>query len=123
MKRIVSLFLVIQLAGILLFIATMPAHADSFGFYNITNTADVNVEGQFIVDVTSYDTDQVLFTFYNNGPYASFIGAVYFDDGNLLNLSDIIDNSPSVSFTQDSVDEVKPKNLPGGTRSTRPHTD
>ena len=113
MKSIVTFLLVFQLVVAVILIRALPAHADSFGFYNITNTADVNVAGQFIVDVTPYDSN-VLFTFHNNGPNASFIGAVYFDDGNLEGIDSIINISPGVAFTQDNEDTVKPAELPGG---------
>jgi hypothetical protein len=129
MKR----YLVIPVLAIGLAFLLVPqqAHATSFGFYNITNNvpSDVDVAEQLFVDVLDPGTpDQVLFWFRNEGPTTSFIDEVYFDDGTLLKLAGIIDADDTalasppapnvghsgVDFTQDALDPVKPKDLPGG---------
>lgn len=89
----------------------------TFGFYNITNNSATNAtigETQLFVDVIKDDAfvNQVLFTFRNIGPAASSITDVYFDDGALLGIAQII-NAPApmvVAFSQ----YASPSNLPGG---------
>jgi len=114
MKRIVTFSLIIQLTCALLLLAVLPAHAEPFGFFNITNNTQPNVAGQLLVDVTDPSDGRVLFTFLNTGSIAlAHIGAVYFDDvddGSLLGI-DSIDNSDSgVSFSTGAAPPV----LPGG---------
>jgi hypothetical protein len=101
-----------------------PAWADLYGFYCITNDNPINAaigEAQLTVDVTSYGTNQVLFTFLNAGPQASSIADIYFDDGTLLALADLIykdqneeQGHPGVDFTQEYFAKVCPPDLPGG---------
>jgi hypothetical protein len=89
----------------------MPV-TETFGFYNIThnNLADAAIgEAQLLVDVSEELADQVLFTFRNTGPEACAISEVYFDDGMLLGIADIIDSPPDVVFVQGA----SPPELPG----------
>lgn len=53
--------------------------------------------------------NQVTFHFINTGPNASSIADVYFDDGTLLGIANIIEG-PGVAFSQGA----SPGNLPGG---------
>ena len=107
-----------------------PAMADLYGFYCITNNNPTNAaigEAQLTVDVTSYGTNQVLFTFLNAGPQPSSITDVYFDDGTLLAIAALIDEDENgglagVDFTQDSLETVHPPDLPGG-ESVSPEFD
>lgn len=86
------------------------ASAITYSFFNITNNNadDVATAGQYLVDVTAAGA-QVQFIFTNSGPAASSIADIYFDDGSLLGIANII-NGPGVSFSQGA----SPANLPGG---------
>lgn len=91
-----------------------PAAADLFAFYGITNNNPLDVaigEAQLFVDVTDVGNGQVQFEFKNEGPDASSIACVYFDDraGVLHDISSII-NDTGVSFSAGG----SPENLPGG---------
>ena len=95
------------------------AHAAmvSYGFGCISsNVAAACSAGQqqFRVEVTNELnnaalTGQVLFLFHNAGPVASSITDVYFDDGTLLSIAQVL-NSSGVSFSP----LAAPGNLPGG---------
>ena len=120
--RNIILFLLVSV--FFLFIV-VPAQALTLGFVNITgnNIIDAGIgEAQLWVEVTDAGSDQVLFTFGNDGPLASSICDVYFDndndgdgDGDTLLSVAFIYNSPvysstdCVEFTQDA----DPGNLPG----------
>ncbi len=99
------------------------ARAELFGFGRITSNTP-GVEGstigtQLCVDVTSYGTNQVLFTFYNNHPsdpefqnappLSSSIAELYFDDGELLGIASILDDPIN---GVDFVELAKPAELP-----------
>lgn len=93
-----------------------PAEAlnlTTFGFRNITNNKPIDAaigESQLFVDVLeTTNSNQVRFNFRNVGPLASSITDVYFDDGELLSIAQII-NSSGVDFSQGA----SPGNLPGG---------
>lgn len=95
------------------------AHAITYGFDSITHdnaTQSAIGKTQFLVDITDYGHNQVLFTFSNKGTIPSIIAAVYFDDLHSVNplLQDIEDlnvgNVGKVHFEQ----AAKPKNLPSG---------
>jgi len=89
------------------------AQAATFGFGCISNTSATNCaigESQLFVDVTDAGSNQVLFTFTNNGSDLSSIADVYFDDGTLLGIASIDNSSSGVSFSEGA----SPGNLPGG---------
>ena len=108
---------------VLALVVVLPteARADLFGFEAITNNSGVEgtYAGQLAVDVTDPGSNQVLFTFYNDGPGGSLydvlspiagaITEIYFDDGTLLG-SPTITNMVGVNF----VNGATPANLPGG---------
>lgn len=84
----------------------------TLGFKAITNNTigDPGIaETQLFVEVYDAGGGTVAFRFYNNGPYASSITDVYFDDGTLLGISGIT-NGSGVNFTENAT----PKNLPSG---------
>jgi len=60
------------------------------------------------VTVDAYGSNQVLFTFGIEGP--GTITEIYFEDGTLLGIAEIIDPLPGVVFTSNS---LTPHNLPG----------
>jgi hypothetical protein len=99
-------FAVCALALCLSGLAEVPASAAmiTLSFSNITNNDPTDAatgEAQLFVDVTDVgvDLDQVKFVFRNIGPDASSITDVYFDDGTLLGIADII-NGSGVAFSQ-----------------------
>jgi hypothetical protein len=68
---------------------------------------------QYTVDVTSAGGNQVNFQFFNIGASASSITDVYFDDGSLLGIANIIE-SAGVAFSQNA----SPGNLPAGNNAS-----
>lgn len=84
----------------------------SFDCITNNNSADGAIgEAQMSMEVWSVaNPNQVLFKFLNSGPEASAIARIYFDDGALLGIADIVDSPPEVSFSQ----YASPPNLPGG---------
>ena len=126
----------LSLVLIFAFILSTEARAELFGFEPISNNSGVSgaMALQLSVDVTDPGTtvdiggvlhDQVLFTFYNDGPSSSiydvsspedgaFTG-VFLEDGSLLLLAEIYDVDydatlyPEVDFGQPTA----PLNLPG----------
>ena len=71
---------------------------------------------QVFVDITAYDTNQVLFTFRNTGPEPSAITDVYFDDGALLGIAMIIDSDDGTGGNSgvDFLQFATPSDLPAG---------
>ncbi len=98
-------------------ILAMPVAAQvTYSFTNITNNSATDAaigESQLFVDVSDPGSNQVLFTFRNDGPEASSITDVYFDDGALLSMA-AINNSLGVQFSQGAT----PPDLPGGNSIT-----
>lgn len=108
---------------------SIPAEAGlTYGFTHLVEEGDgpseyangAIGESQLWVDVDPYGSEnQVLFTFRNEGPDVCFIAGVYFYDGALLGISELIDSDdglgghPDVDFTEDATDAVNPKDLPG----------
>lgn len=85
----------------------------TYSFEAITSNsiADTAIgESQLFVAVSNPGGGQALFTFVNDGPYASSICDVYFDDGTLLGIATIDDSDDGVSFSQ----LASPGDLPGG---------
>lgn len=100
------------------FVIATPAIAATYGFTNITNNnaGDAAIgEAQLFVDVID-SSPNVTFRFRNDGPSASVISEVYFDDGTLLGISSITDNPPDVDFMTDA----NPPDLPGGNFASPP---
>ena len=98
---------------VLILLASSSLYAIPFGFTSITNNSATNAatgQAQLVVDVTDAGNDQVLFTFLNNGPLASSICDVYFDNGPLLSIAGIINTPDTVDFSLGA----SPSNLPGG---------
>jgi len=98
-------------------VGTAHAAMVSYGFGCISsNVAAACSAGQqqFRVEVTDQLNNatlagQVLFLFHNAGPAPSSITDVYFDDGTLLSIAQVL-NSTGVSFSP----LAAPANLPGG---------
>lgn len=113
--KIVALLLILGLA-----LVPATGLAVQFGFDCITNNNAVDAaigKAQLFVDVTSYGTNQVLFTFTNkSGGQQSTISEVYFDDGTLLGISSVnVNNVGLVNFIGGS---ASPGDLPGGNSIT-----
>jgi len=108
-------FMVKGLAGVAALLgAAAWASADTFTFSRIENNAGQNVAAQLFADVIdagpSGGYNRVDFIFRNEGPTGSVISEIYFDDGTLLGISEIIGSPSSVDFSRGAV----PENLPGG---------
>ncbi len=93
------------------------AAAVTYGFNGITNNDPSNVvigQNQLSVTVDAIGTTQVVFDFFNSGPYPSSIAQIYFDgttgflDQNYA--PSMINNGPGVSYSWGAT----PPNLPGG---------
>lgn len=111
MKKLNYVFVLVV---VVLFFGTSASQAtiETFDFYNITNNdpGDAAIgEAQLFVDVGDEFANQVLFTFRNNGPEASAVSEIYFDDGSLLGIASILNNPPGVVF----VEGASPPELPG----------
>jgi hypothetical protein len=105
MFRTISTFL----ALILIFVNV--AKAETYSFFSITNNDAGNSAlgaGQLTLEVTEYTEGRVLFKFINSGPEAMAITDIYFDDGTLLGIVDLLE-SGGVDFAV----AASPKNLPG----------
>ena len=98
----------------LLLACTTPAWGDAiYSFAAITNNSIIDTqigEAQLQVLVKPYGSEQVIFTFINNGPSPSSITDVYFDDGGLVRIAEIIGSGGGVEFEK----YANPANLPGG---------
>lgn len=88
--------------------------AEAGTVYNFTqltsNGGDAAVGAQLSVEVEAAGANQVDFIFRNSGPLASSITDVYFDDGTLLGIADVMNGGPGVSFSQGA----SPGELTGG---------
>lgn len=87
------------------------ARADLFPFARITSNSAEDVAGQLLMEVTEFESTKVKFRFTNDATDAirSSITRVYFDDGDLLGIEDIV-TSDGVSYSKGA----SPGNLPGG---------
>lgn len=99
-------------------LSPQQAQGITYDFSNLTDNNDTDAaigEAQMFVDVleVSGQPNQALFRFRNEGPAASSITDVYFDDGTLLGIASIT-SSAGVSFSQGA----SPGNLPGGNNLT-----
>jgi hypothetical protein len=95
-------------------VAAAPGYAGPmYSFVNITHNNEIDAmigQAQLFLEVAPVvGVPQVNFNFLNTGPLASSICDVYFDDGSLLGIAEIIDG-PGVSFSA----PASPSNLPGG---------
>jgi hypothetical protein len=107
--RIIGTFFVVA-ALLLAFAPASAAPDDTLGFTGIcnNNAGDVAIgEAQLYVEVVDIGGGQVEFKFTNTGPEASSITDIYFDDGSLLGIAQVI-NGSGVDFTQGA----NPPNLP-----------
>lgn len=102
-----------MLAAAILAAAAQISAAAMYSFTDITHNSDTDAvigQTQFFLEVSPGTIPtKVRFEFTNTGPAASSICDVYFDDGSLLGLAEII-NSTGVSFGAPAA----PANLPGG---------
>ena len=121
--KLILLVALLALGGV-----SMPAEAGlTYGFTHIVEDGDGPSElangaigvSQLWVDVDPYGDNQVLFRFWNEGPDVCYIAGVYFYDGALLGISELIDaddgtgGDPGVDFTEDETNAPNPKDLPG----------
>jgi hypothetical protein len=110
MKRIgLTIIVAILLAGQ----TVMAGPTYSFNAITANSVADPTIgETQLFVEVSNdgLGSGQVMFTFKNNGPAASSICDVYFEDGSLLGIASIQNTSGLVEFSQ----FANPANLPSG---------
>jgi hypothetical protein len=98
--------------------AAAPLHAGPiYSFANITHNHELDAalgEAQFFMEVVpDAGPAQVWFRFTNSGPAASSLTRVYFENGTLLGLADIL-GGPGVQFSAPAT----PANLPGGASIT-----
>jgi hypothetical protein len=96
-----SLFIVFS-CSFFLALSAVPTFASTYSFSAITSTNTDNVdiaESQIAVDVTAVDTDKVSFKFTNSIGEACSITDVYFDDGSLLGISEIVPSDEEVDFS------------------------
>lgn len=129
-KSRVTLSLVILLAGLLAFFNSGVSGAiidiETFGFYHVVEPGDgateladgATGEAQLFVDVIN-DNDcpgQVVFRFRNEGPIDSRINDVYFDNGSLLGIAELIDIDDGIAGDDrvDFSEGASPGDLPGG---------
>lgn len=112
-------FLTILTAGVIFLFGFSLASASTYtySFYNITNTIPANVaigKAQLSVEVTDPGNNQVLFTFLNIGDDACSIAEVYFDDGSLFGIAELIDKDNTGHPGVDFEPGANPPNLPNG---------
>lgn len=117
--------LVVLLAAMTGLLGVTAASADTFTFVNITNNDVMDAaigEAQLSVDVEAEGLAQVRFTFHNTGTDAASVTDVYFDDGTLLGIAQIIDSDDGTGGDAgvDFSPGASPPNLPGGETLTPP---
>lgn len=115
------------IAGIIILLGSFSAFASmyTYSFYNITNTIPANVEigkAQLSVDVTDIGvaSNQVLFTFWNKGDDSCTISEIYFDDGSLLGIAELIDKNSGGDPGVDFDEGANPPNLPNWDNAVPP---
>ena len=131
-----TLGFVFALVGLLAFCGTSVSGAiidiETFGFYHVVEPGDgaaelangATGEAQLFVDVINDDecAGQVVFKFRNEGPTESSITGVYFDNGSLLSIAQIIDNDDGSDgdYRVDFEEGATPGDLPGGNNVVPP---
>lgn len=111
-------FVSVQLVFAVVLLLAGPAGAVTIGFECLTGNlaGDCAIgESQLTVELSDQGGGVVRFHFRNSGPAASAISEVYFDDGSLLALSNVIDG-PGVDFEPNA----NPPDLPGGEDAVPP---
>jgi len=93
--------------------------------YNDSSGTNAGVgQTQLFVDIIPFNSEQVLFRFWNEGPEPSSIADVYFYDGSLLGIAALWDADDAIDIDGDGYDEfghpdvdfslgANPQNLPG----------
>jgi len=112
--KVVKILILVVVVTLVLGVFSVPTQANvTYPFYCITNNSLIDAaigEAQMFVDVDPYGVNQVLFTFRNEGPEASSITDVYFDDGALFGIASIINTTGDVEFSLGA----SPHELPSG---------
>lgn len=111
---------------VLVFVLILPTavRAELYGFGILENNSGIagTIATQLSLDVTDPGTTvgidgvdhyQALFTFSNAGPLSSSITDVYFEDGSLLLLADILDDPYNPTNPVDFGQPTSPGNLTG----------
>ena len=95
-----------------------PAHANLFGFVNISNNSGIaaDLADQLFVDVTDNDEGKLLFDFYNAGGINAFINEIYFAFDVSSGLLGLPPTNLNYSYTGnvEYKEGADPSNLPGG---------
>jgi hypothetical protein len=101
----------------LVLLGTGPSRAVTYGFDKLSSNSSADVSGQLFLDVTDSGGGQALFTFRNDGPTASFVNEIYFDDGTLLGIASLDESGGTVAGGgvdyEDATGNVSPPNAPG----------
>ena len=94
--------IVITTVVVLMTMATV-SHATTLSFEKITNNNNVDLTGQLSVDVNSFGTTDVEFTFYNNVGLDSSLTDIYFDLGSnpIFSGISITNDSDTLAITDD----------------------
>ncbi len=108
-------------AFVCLLVISLPAHICQaviypFEIFTDNGTYNDNPGWDLYVDVWDGD-NQANFTFYNNSSFDSSIARIYFDDGTLLGIDEVINSvdpgPPKVTYTSFNTTQ-SPGDLPGG---------
>jgi hypothetical protein len=115
MKKYLSLIFVMACC---VFLAAPTVMANTYGFFPITDNGNgaALLAPQLHAVVTEVtnpadpgDVGDVRFQFYNAGPIVGSITDIYFDDGSLLGIAEIVDSGAGVAFNTPAT----PGELPG----------
>ena len=122
----------VSLVLVFVFVLSTEARADLYlyGFEVIENNSNTAVVDQLSVKVTDPGGDQVLFTFFNDGPTGeiydvpdpcqSSITDVYFEDGALLGIAEILDDPYNITNPVAFAIPATPANLTGANNAYPP---
>jgi hypothetical protein len=108
-------------AFVCLLVISLPAHicqADIYPFQIFTDNGTYNDNPGWNLYVDVWDgTGVANFTFYNDSSFDSSIARIYFDDGTLLGIDEVINSvdpgPPKVTYTSFNTTQ-SPGDLPGG---------